>query len=264
MSRIVLQILQLLTLLSHSIGNQSVTLPFGLLAEKTWSQWVFSLVSDNFGFGFIPTRVFLEKVLTRKQLRELRYRLQRRLRRFEKRLLKNHQSVIDTAVDKIDQWYLPRAIERIHTQSRLRDMIIKYLTIIHYKVFVDEVSYKGQVIARRVDDDRDNYFNNSPDLDGGFMSIGKLTLCPEITPSNEILTAVAKLWQYITGNNALCMGDLWAYQKINPLVDITWKKFDYDAQFRCKPGCWCDECRSKTADCQSCLGDGCPDCEDCM
>jgi hypothetical protein len=113
------------------------------------------------------------------------------------------------------------------------------LTLIHYTRFVDEVSYKGQVIARRVDSGHDNYFDDDFDH---FIDIGTLALRPDITASEEILTAVATLWRYITGNHAHSVGQVHTYQLANPLIDIAWIHFDYWAQFRCKPGCQCDYC----------------------
>jgi hypothetical protein len=94
MSRIIQQILTLLTLFSQVSGRNAIHISFGLLAETTWDQWEFSLSSSN----TYTARGELEDVmLTRKQLRELKHRLQRRIRRFQNRLAK-HQSVINAAV----------------------------------------------------------------------------------------------------------------------------------------------------------------------
>lgn len=262
MSRIVQQILTLLTLFGQVTGTESLRISFGLLAEKTFNQWGFSLISSSAN-AVRGVSVFLEDMLTRKQLRELRHRLQRRIRRFQQRLAK-HQSVINAAVLLYgeEQFYLPRTIDTIQTQNPLKGIINKYLTIIHYKQIVDEVSYKGQVIARRVDDGRDNYIDDDYDFGGVDISIGTLSLCPDITASEEILTAVATLWRYINGNNAHTVGEVATYQRKNPLIDIAWEKFDYWAQFECKPRCRCDNCRSRTARCQECLDDGCEACYD--
>ena len=243
MSRIVQQILTLLTLFGQVTGMESLRISFGLLAEKTLDHWVFSMISSSAD----PVRgvsVFLEDVLTRKQLRELRHRLQRRIRRFQQRLAK-HQSIIDAAVLLYgeEQFYLGHTIKEIddiQTQNPLKGIIDKYLTIIHYKQIVDEVSYKGQVIARRVDNGCQNFFDYNFD---GDIYIGTLSLCPDITASEEILTAVATLWRYITGGDAYTVGEVATYQRKNPLIDIAWKKYYYWAQFECKPRCRCDICR---------------------
>ena len=267
MSRIVhvQQILMQLTLFSQLTGMESLRISFGLLAEKTFNQWGFSRISSSANAAR-GVSVFLEDVLTRKQLRELRHRLQRRIRRFQQRLAK-HQSVINAAVLLYgeEQFYLPHTIDKIddiQTQNPLKGIIDKYLTIIHYKQIVDEVSYKGQVIARRVDDGRDNYIDDDYDFGGVDISIGTLSLCPDITASEEILTAVATLLRYINGGDAYTVGEVETYQRKNPLIDIAWKKYYYWAQFECKPRCLCDNCRSRTARCQECLDDGCEACYD--
>ena len=246
MSRIVQQILTLLTLFGQVTGMESLRISFGLLAEKTLDHWVFSMISSSAD----PVRgvsVFLEDVLTRKQLRELRHRLQRRIRRFQQRLAK-HQSIIDAAVLLYgeEQFYLGHTIKEIddiQTQNPLKGIIDKYLTIIHYNQIVDEVSYKGQVIARRGENGSDNYIYDDYDFGGVDISIGTLSLCPDITASEEILTAVATLWRYITGGDAYTVGEVATYQRKNPLIDIAWKKYYYWAQFQCKPRCRCDICR---------------------
>jgi hypothetical protein len=237
MLRIVQDILTLLTLFSQVTGTESLLLPFGLLAEKTFNQWCFSLISSN---TYTPRGVLEDVMLTRKQLRELKHRLQRRIRRFQQRLAK-HQRVIDNAVliYGSEQYYLSHTIAAIQTKNPLQDTINKYLIIIHYKQIVDKVSYKGQVIARRVDDGRKNYFD--PDFDAP-IPIGTIALCPDITASEEILTAVATIWRYITGNDAYTVGEVAAYQLANPLINMGWEDFDYLAQFRCKEGCRCDWC----------------------
>ena len=257
---IVHQILALLTLYGQMTGAESLCISFGLLAHKAFNQWSFSLISSDTN-AVRDVSVFIEDVLTRKQLRELRHRLQRRVRRLQQRLAK-HQSIIDAAVLVYgeSQFYLPRTIAAIHAQNPLTNTIKKYLTLIHYKRFVDKVFYKGQVIAIRVDNGCDNYIDHDPDLGGGSMSIGTLSLCPNITASEEILTVVATIWLYITGGDAYTIGEVMAYQRQNPLNDIELQDFDYWAQYRCKPGCRCDECRSRTARCQACLDDGCESC----
>ena len=258
---LILKICQLLTVLSQLTGEKSFDLPFRLKAEKNKSVWVFS--QDNSTAN-----------LTKKQGKEVKFRLQRRIRKFRLRLAKKHQSFIDREVKVYGdrQYNLPYIIASIQTQNPLKDTINKYLTLIHYKELVDKVYYKGITIASRVDDGSKNYIlQGAPTSFDDFpIPIGMLALCPDIIATEEILVAVATLWKYITGNSTenmgklMTMGELMTYQQNNPLVNISLKPFNHWAQGQCKHGCLCFDCRSRIAQCQSCLDDGCEDCEVCF
>jgi hypothetical protein len=228
-----------------------------LVAEQNHcGQWGFSSLTDN-----------QFTTLTRKQRRELHHRLQRRVRRLQDRLyLDQHQRIIESAVkNNWDINYLDDAINAIKTQNQLKDTINKYLTLIHYIRHTDDVSYKGNVIARRVDNGRENYFWDGPRglCLGMPIDIGTLALCSNITDSEEILNVVTILWQYITGNDAYTVGELATYQRNHILVDIARTDYDWEAQFQCKPDCQCSMCYDERNfyRCWGCGGDGCPECD---
>jgi len=256
MSRIVQQILSLLTLISQLTGTESLLLPFGLLAEKTWNQWVFSRASDLID-TICPSRISLEKVLTRKQLRELRHQLKRRVSRLEKRIQTCNQKISEIqsyhwVACNESNLTLPGSLRKISSvfdkSSPLIKTIKKFLLLVHYFNHMNTLTFNGQVIARHVDNFRFCIFDWRLDCD---IEIGELVLC--VSPTIEILNALHALCISFYDRND---SSIVRYKKQN----FSWVSYDPREQFNCRPGCKCDECRSKTADCQSCLDDGCPDC----
>jgi hypothetical protein len=260
MSRIVEQILSLLTILSQLTGTESLCIPFGLRATKNAGQWVFSLVYDDIYLVY-RTSSSLEAILPRKQRRELLHRLQRRVHRLNTRS-EEHKRIISKAVEKAKlqkEDFLPGIIAGIQTGNTLADLINKYLAIIHFEIVVQTLSYSGRFIAIRNPHPRVDWECTDDDF---HWPIGQLALCPDIPPNEEILNVVSTIWRYVNGNSAYCMGDLITYQQQNPLPStIVINKFDYLEPFQCKPGCHCDDCHALIARCRNCLDDGCPDCD---
>jgi hypothetical protein len=246
MSRFVELVLALIAILGKLSRATEVALPYGLVAIYEHSQWKL---------------IYQEKLsrMNRKQWQAVLHRLRRRIRRIEARLVRPYESIIINEVQEInyEQYYLSGNIDSIQSWSPLRDTINKFLMIIHYLQWVDEVSFQGRVIATRNDDGEHNYIDNDPDFT---FSIGTLSLCPDIPASEEILIAVITLWRYITGNGAYYIGDVTTYQKNNPLVNITMKDFDYWAHIRHIVGCCCDVCRMGQPNCRACLDSGCEYC----
>lgn len=195
----------------------------------------------------------LSRLPARKERREFLHRLRRRVSRAKKNLIPR---LFSRMSQHEDTGTMRSNLERLDTTSPLMHSINSYLILIHYKCQMASITFKDVIIATRIDNKHFRLWDYEFD---GEIDIGELQLC--VPPTTEIMFALRDLTLFLYGGiNAFTVGDVMDYQREHPLVDITFTRFDYWAQYRCKPGCWCDDCLSKTAQCQACLDDGCEKC----